>query len=376
MLIPFNRPNVTGAELDCLRQVLEGTRFSGDGEFSRRCTALLEEEVGGRRVLLTPSCTAALELSAILLDLKPGDEVIIPSFTFVSTANAFVLRGATPVFVDVRPDTLNLDETRLEALITPRTRAIVPVHYAGVACEMDEIGRVAERHGVAIVEDNAQGLFGAYRGRALGTLGSLAAVSFHDTKNLTCGEGGALFVNDERLVERAEIVREKGTNRSQFLKGQVEKYTWVDIGSSFLLSDLLAAVLYAQLVARGAVQARREAIWTRYAEGLRAWAGRSGVALPTVPGHCRQTYHIFYLLLPSEAARDALTRHLREREIQTVFHYLPLNTSAMGRRFGGRDGDCPVSEAVSQRLLRLPLYSSLTDVEQVRVIDGVTSFSL
>jgi dTDP-4-amino-4,6-dideoxygalactose transaminase len=356
--------------------VLEGTRFSGDGEFSRRCAALLEREVGGRRVLLTPSCTAALELSAILLDLKPGDEVVIPSFTFVSTANAFVLRGATPVFIDVRPDTLNLDESQLDALITPRTRAVVPVHYAGVACEMDDIGRVADRHGVSVIEDNAQGLFGAYRGRALGTLGGLAAVSFHDTKNITCGEGGALFVNDERLVERAEIVREKGTNRSQFLKGQVEKYTWVDMGSSFLLSDLLAAVLFAQLSARERVQARREAIWTRYAEGLRPWADRSGVSLPTVPGHCRQTYHIFYVLPPSASARDALTRHLRDREIQTAFHYLPLHTSAMGRRFGGKEGDCPVSESVSQRILRLPLYSSLTDDEQARVIDAVTGFSI
>ena len=373
--IPFNRPFVAGPETDYVAEVLAGGHLSGDGDFSRRCCQLLQETVGGERVLLTPSCTAALELAGLLLDLGPGDEVIVPAFTFVSSVNAFVLRGATPVFVDVRPDTLNLDESLLAGRVTRRTKAVVPVHYAGVACEMDDILRVAREHDLAVVEDNAHGLFGAYRGRALGTIGRFGTVSFHDTKNLTCGEGGALFLNEQRDVERAEIVREKGTNRQQFLRGDVQKYTWVDIGSSYLLSEILAAVLYAQLGRRDFVQARRGHLWNRYFAGLRDWAAGVGATLPTVPDHCRQTYHIFYLLLPSEALRDGLMRHLREQAVHTTFHYQPLHVSAMGLSHGGRPGDCPVAEDVSRRLLRLPLHPGLSDDDQDRVIAAVTAFA-
>jgi dTDP-4-amino-4,6-dideoxygalactose transaminase len=348
--------------------------LAGDQGFTERCRELLESSLGARRALLTTSCTHALEMAALLLGLRPGDEVIVPSFTFVSTANAFALRGARPVFVDVRPDTLNLDETKLEALITPRTRAVVPVHYAGVACEMDAILDVAGRHRVAVVEDNAHGLFGKYRGRWLGTLGELATQSFHETKNFVSGEGGALLINDDALVERAEILREKGTDRGRFLRGEVDKYGWVDLGSSYLLSDLLAAFLWGQLCERERVQDRRRRIWQRYDDELVAWAAASEVRRPTVPPHCEQSWHCYFLILPSGAARAALTRHLRDRGIQAVSHYLPLHLSPMGRGFGGREGDCPVSEAVSDRILRLPLFYELGDDEQGEVIAAVTGF--
>jgi dTDP-4-amino-4,6-dideoxygalactose transaminase len=315
-------------------------------------------------------------MAALLLDLGPDDEVIVPSFTFVSTANAFALRRARPVFVDVRPDTLNLDETKLERLITPRTKAIVPVHYAGVACEMDVICEIAERHRVAVVEDNAHGLFGRYRGRWLGTLGSLATQSFHETKNFTSGEGGALLINDAALVERAEILREKGTDRTRFLRGEVDKYGWVELGSSYLLSDLLAAFLWGQLCERERVQERRRRIWERYDAELAPWAAASGSRRPTVPAHCEQSWHCFYLMLPSSTARAALTRHLRDRRIQAVSHYLPLHLSPMGRGFGGREGDCPVTEAVSERILRLPLFFELTEAEQDEVITAITRFRI
>jgi dTDP-4-amino-4,6-dideoxygalactose transaminase len=373
--IPFNRPQRTGNEAAYLQQALDSSHWSGDGPFTRRCQALLERGLGVAKALLTTSCTDALELAALLLDLGPGDEVIVPSFTFVSTINAFVLRGARPVFADIRPDTLNLDESLLPALITPRTRAIVPVHYAGVGCEMDAIMALAERHNLAVVEDNAHGLFGHYRDRPLGTFGALATQSFHETKNFSCGEGGALLINDPRLVERAEILREKGTDRSRFFRGQVDKYTWVDIGSSFLPSDLLAAVLCAQLEAWEEIQATRRAIWHRYQDNLADWAETTGVRLPFVPDHCDQSYHMFYLLLPSLADRQDFIAHLKARGIAAVFHYLPLHLSQMGQSFGGATSDCPITEAVSDRLVRLPFYNALTRDEQEAVISAVRSFA-
>jgi dTDP-4-amino-4,6-dideoxygalactose transaminase len=372
--IPFNRPYLSGQELEYIAQVIRAGHAAGDGAFTHKCHALLQEILGVPRVLLTTSCTHALEMAALLLDIQPGDEVIVPSFTFVSTVNAFVLRGAWPVFSDIRPDTLNLDESQLERLITSRTKAIVPVHYAGVGCEMDAILHIAERHGVPVVEDNAHGLFGKYRGRYLGTFGVLATQSFHETKNLTCGEGGALLINDSRYVERAEILREKGTNRSRFFRGQVDKYTWVDLGSSYLPSDLLAAFLFAQLEARERIQASRRRIWTMYDQHLREWAPRHGLRLPTVPEHCEQPYHMYYLVLPSLEERQALIAHLKARGILSVFHYLPLHLSDMGLRFGGRAGECPVTEDVSDRLLRLPFYNDLTEVEQARVLDALAGF--
>lgn len=374
--IPFNRPSLVGPELEWMAEAVAGGCISGDGAFTRRCQEILERELGVPRSFLTTSCTHALELAALLLDVGPGDEVIVPSFTFVSTANAFVLRGARPVFADSRPDTLNLDEERLEELVTPRTRAIAVVHYAGVGCAMERVMEVAAAHGLAVVEDNAHGLFGRYRGRWLGTFGALATQSFHETKNFTCGEGGALLVNDPALVPRAEILREKGTDRSRFFRGEIDKYTWVDVGSSYLPSDLLAAFLAAQLEAREAVQARRRAIWEAYRDGLADWAGEEGVRLPAVPEGCEQAYHLFYLMLPGLDARTALIAHLRARGVHAVFHYVPLHLSAMGRRFGGRPGDCPVAEAAGDRLLRLPFYNSLRDDEQERVIAAVRELRL
>lgn len=372
--IPFNRPSLVGPELELMAQSVASGCISGDGAFTRRCQGILERQLGVPRCFLTTSCTHALELAALLLDVGPGDEVILPSFTFVSTANAFVLRGARPVFADSRPDTLNLDEERLAELVTPRTRAIAVVHYAGVACAMERVAEVAAEHGLAVVEDNAHGLFGRYRGRWLGTFGALATQSFHETKNFTCGEGGALLINEPALVARAEILREKGTDRSRFFRGEVDKYTWVDVGSSYLPSDLLAAFLAAQLEAREAVQARRRAIWEAYRDGLGDWAEEQGVGLPVVPDGCEQAYHLFYLMLPSLAARTALIDHLRARGIHAVFHYVPLHLSEMGRRFGGRPGDCPVAEAAGDRLLRLPFFNALRPDEQERVIAALRDF--
>jgi dTDP-4-amino-4,6-dideoxygalactose transaminase len=372
--IPFNRFCKVGTEFGYIQEAIEDMHVSGDGRFTKLCHALLEQALDATKVLLTTSCTHALEMAALLLDLQPGDEVIVPSFTFVSTINAFVLRGAWPVFIDVRPDTLNLDENQLEALITPRTKVIVPVHYAGVGCEMQEIMAVAGRHGLAVVEDNAHGLFGTYRNRNLGTFGCLATQSFHETKNFTCGEGGALVINDARYIERAEIIREKGTNRNRFFRGQVDKYTWVDFGSSYLPSDILAAILYAQLEARDSIQAKRRRIWDAYSASLKGWATDNGVRLPVVPEHCSHPHHMFYLLLPSEAARAHLIQHLKSSNILSVFHYLPLHLSEMGRRFGGGQSHCPVTERVSEQLLRLPFYNDMTEAEQDRVICAILKF--
>jgi len=373
--IKFNRSSLQGRELEYIFQTITAGQIAGDQTFSRKCHTLLEQALGVKRALVTTSCTHALEMAAILLDVQPGHEVIVPSFTFVSTPNAFVTRGAKPVFCDVRPDTLNLDETKLEALITPKTKAIVPVHYAGVGCEMDAILDIANRHGVAVVEDNAHGLFGKYKGRWLGTFGGMATQSFHETKNITCGEGGALLINDERFMERAEIIREKGTNRARFFRGQVDKYSWVDVGSSYVMSDVLAAFLFAQLEVWEAIQAKRRALWQRYDAELKAWAAETGTRQPSVPAHCEQAWHMYYLLLPSLEMRQALIAHLKAQGILAVFHYLPLHLSEYAQRWGGKAGDCPVTEDVSDRLLRLPFFNSMTVEQQGRVIEAVTTFA-
>ncbi|HET7144416.1 MAG TPA: dTDP-4-amino-4,6-dideoxygalactose transaminase [Anaerolineales bacterium] len=372
--VDFNRPVIVGNEFEYMRQAIENAHISGDGPFTKKCHAFLESELGVNKALLTTSCTHALEMSAILLDIQPGDEVIVPDFTFVSTVNAFVLRGAKPVFVDVRPDTLNLDESKLEAEITPATKAIVPVHYAGVGCEMDSIMEIADRHNVAVVEDNAHGLFGKYKGKFLGTFGSMASQSFHETKNFSCGEGGALLINNPLLAERAEIIREKGTNRSRFFRGQVDKYTWVDIGSSYLPSDILAAFLFAQFEQREKIQNQRMNVWGMYHEALIGWAEKHGVQLPHIPDECQQAYHMFYMLLPNLDLRQKLIAYLRERGIYTVFHYLPLHLSDMGQGFGYHAGDYPVTENVSDQLIRLPFHNALAGNDQEQVIDAILDF--
>jgi len=373
--IPFNRFCKVDTEFGYIQQAIDEMHVSGDGRFTKSCQALLEQLLGAPKVLLTTSCTHALEMTALLLDVGAGDEIIVPSFTFVSTINAFVLRGALPVFIDIRPDTLNLDETQLERLITPRTRAIVVVHYAGVGCEMDAILEIANRHGVPVIEDNAHGLLGRYKGHNLGTFGCLAAQSFHETKNFTCGEGGALVINRPQFFEKAEIIREKGTNRNRFFRGQVDKYTWVGLGSSYLPSDILAAILYAQLEARETIQARRRRIWENYDSGLRDWARRNDILLPTVPAHCSQSFHMFYLLIPTEEIRARLIRKLKSWNILSVFHYPPLHLSEMGRRLGGKPGQCPVTESISDRLLRLPFYNDLRESDQDRVIGAIQEFT-
>ena len=372
--IPFNRSGIEGQEIGHMSQSVSIGQIAGDQSYSRKCQALLEQVLGAPKVLLTTSCTHALELAALLLDIGPNDEVIVPSFTFVSTPNAFVLRGARIRFADVRPDTLNLDENQVEPLISPRTRASVSVHYAGVGCEMDAILAIARQHGIAIVEDNAHGLFGKYRQRWLGTFGALATQSFHETKNITCGEGGALVVNDPAFIERAEIMREKGTNRSRFFRGQVDKYSWVDIGSSYVMSDVLAAFLYGQLEVWRQIQEKRRSIWLRYDAELRDWAAARDIRCPIVPDACEQAYHMYYLILPSLEIRQALIAFLKARGILAVFHYLPLHLSPMGQKLGGRPGDCPVTETMSDRLLRLPFFNSLDPESQRRVIHAIHDF--
>jgi dTDP-4-amino-4,6-dideoxygalactose transaminase len=372
--IPFNRPALVGTEKTYLQKAIDNGHISGDGPFTALCHRVLSEALNVQNVLLTTSCTHALEMTGLLLNIVPGDEVIVPSFTFVSTPNAYVLLGARPVFVDIRPDTLNIDESQIESKITCRTKAIVCVHYAGVGCEMSELMRIAGKAGVPIVEDNAHGLFGKYRGRFLGTFGSLATQSFHETKNISCGEGGALVINDSSLMERAEIIRDKGTNRKRFFRGQVDKYSWVDVGSSYLPSDLLAAFLYAQLEARGMIQSFRARCWNRYHDELRSWATQHGISTPFIPEHCEHPYHMYYLVMPAAEIRTAFIRHMRRRGVLTVFHYLPLHISDMGKKFGGKPGDCPVTEAVSDRLVRLPLFNDMSDAEQDTVIDSVLQF--
>lgn len=372
--IPFNRPCLVGNEYRYIAEAIAKGHASGDGSFTQRCHELLEQQLQVPKVLLTTSCTHALEMAAILLDCGPGDEVIVPSFTFVSTANAFVLRGAKIVFSDIRPDTMNLDETKLERLITPKTKVIVVVHYAGVSCEMDTICTIAQRHGIKVVEDNAHGLFARYKGKYTGTFGCLATQSFHETKNVNCGEGGALLVNDPDLVDRALIVREKGTNRNQFFRGQVDKYSWVDVGSSYLPSDLLSAFLLAQLEGREVIQKKRRRIWDYYRQNLDAWAEENGVGLPFVPAQCEQAYHMFYLVMPSLESRQAMIVHLKSQGILSVFHYVPLHSSEMGRKWAAREASCPVTENISACLLRLPFYNDLTEADQDCVIAAVLAF--
>jgi len=367
--IPFNRPYMTGRELELIEQAHARGHLSGDGEFTRLCNEWLQRQTGSPRALLTHSCTAALEMAAILLDLIPGDEVILPSYTFVSTANAFVLRGAVPVFVDIRADTLNIDEALIEAAITPKTRAVCVVHYAGVACEMDAILEIARRHGLAVIEDAAQGVMAGYRGRPLGAIGDFGALSFHETKNLISGEGGALLVNRAEDSERAEVVREKGTNRSKFFRGQVDKYTWVDVGSSYLPSELIAAFLYAQMEQAEAITAQRLALWARYHAAFEELERQGRVRRPVVPAHCQHNAHMYYLLFPSLQKRTAAISALNEQGIRPVFHYIPLHSAPAGVRYGRSPAPMPVTDRISDTLLRLPLWLPNLDIE--RVIEAV-----
>ena len=369
--IPFNRARAFGDEMRYVAESLSTGHISSNGPFGAKCSALLEELLDGPRVLLTTSCTHALEICARLLDLEPGDEVVVPSFAFVSTAAAFALHGARPVFADVRPDTLNLDVDAVRAKLTDRTRAVVALHYAGVGCEMDALGDLCRERGVRLIEDAAHGLFGTYRGRPLGSFGDLGAVSFHETKCVTCGEGGALLVGDEGLLERARILRAKGTDRHRFEAGLVDAYTWVDHGSNYALSDLSAAFLYGQLEEREAIREHRRALWDRYDAELGGWAAAHGVGRPRVPGHCRHTSLLYYLVLPDRAVRDRLIAHLRSLGIVAAFHYPPLHLSRMGRRYGGRPGDCPVTERVSDCLVRLPLYNAMTLEDQTKVLGAI-----
>lgn len=372
--IPFNKPLFLGKEIDYIKDAIERGHISGDGYYSKKCQDTLQKILSVKKVLMTTSCTHALEMAALLLDIKEGDEIIVPSFTFVSTVNAFVLRGAKPVFADIRKDTLNIDENQIEKLISPRTRALVVVHYAGVGCELDQILGISKKYGIKVIEDNAHGLFGKYRGKYLGTFGALATQSFHETKNFTCGEGGALIINKEELIQRAEIIREKGTNRSRFFRGEVDKYTWVDLGSSYVISDILCAYLYAQIENFKSVQEKRKIVWNYYYENLKDWALEIGVRLPVVPDHCEQSYHMFYLVLPSLDFRQKLIDYLKSKKILTVFHYLPLHLSDMGMKFGGKKGDCPVTEEISDTILRLPFYNSITEEELAEVTAAIRSF--
>lgn len=374
--IPFNRPFISGREFDYMRLAARDGRLAAGGRFTARCESILAEWHGAPRALLTTSCTHALEMAALLLNLGPRDEVIVPAFTFVSTANAFALRGARPVFADIRPDTFNLDETKLEARITPATRAIVVVHYGGIGCEMDAILDIAVRRGLAVVEDNAHGLTGRYRGRTLGTFGAMATLSFHETKNLHCGEGGALIVNDAALVERAEIARDKGTDRARFMRGEASRYTWVGLGSSYGPSELSAAFLLAQLESRDLIQAMRRRLWEQYHEALAGWAEANGVTRPVIPEHCESAYHNYPMLMPTPEARARFITHMRARDILSVFHYVPLHTSPMGRTFGGREGDCPIAERVGATLVRLPFYNGMTDDERDAVVEAARAFGI
>ena len=374
-MIPFNIPPKTGNELGYIEQAIHSDKLCGDGYFSKKCESWLEEHFKTTKALLTPSCTAALELAAILIDIKEGDEVIMPSYTFVSTANAFVLRGAKIIFIDVRPDTMNINESLIEAAITPKTRAIVPVHYAGVACEMDKILAVAEKYALWVIEDAAQGVMSTYKGKALGSVGHIGCYSFHETKNYSSGgEGGAILINDPKLVERAEIIREKGTNRSQFLHGIVDKYTWQDIGSSFLPSELQSAYLWGQLESSKAINDHRLALWKEYFQGLKPLFDKKFIALPYIPDDCSHNAHMFYIKCKNLAERQDLMLYLKERGIQTVFHYIPLHSSKAGIEFGFMRGDDTYTTSESERLLRLPIYFSL-EIKQVRKIcQNINSF--
>jgi dTDP-4-amino-4,6-dideoxygalactose transaminase len=372
--IPFNKPYLSGKELEYIAEAVTGEKIAADGRFTRACSQLLETQFQIPRVLLTPSCTAALEMAAILCDLGPGDEVILPSYTFVSTANAVARTGARPVFVDIRPDTLNLDEELIEPAITPRTKAIFPVHYAGVSCEMDRILEIAARHELFVVEDAAQGVNATYRGQALGSIGHLGAYSFHETKNYVCGEGGALCVNAQEYIERAEIIREKGTNRSRFLRGMVDKYTWVDVGSSYVPSEISSAFLYAQLELLAPIAERRREIYEFYWQHFAPLEAEGRVQLPAIPAGCQSNYHMFYMILPSSQQRDGLMQHLKQQGIAAVFHYVPLHTAPVGTSLGYRAGDLPITEDLSSRLVRLPFFYAISEAQQAEVVLHVRQY--
>lgn len=366
--IPFNKPYMTGRELSYINQAHQSGALSGDGNFTKRCNAWLEQRIGCDKALLTHSCTAALEMAAILADIQPGDEVIMPSYTFVSTANAFVLRGGIPVFVDIRPDTLNIDESKIEAAITSRTKVIVPVHYAGVSCEMDTIMDIARRHDLLVIEDAAQGIMSSYKGRPLGSIGHMAALSFHETKNIISGEGGALLLNEERFAQRAEIIREKGTNRSQFFRGQVDKYTWVDIGSSYLPSEIIAAFLWAQMEEADAITRRRLAIWDNYHNAFAQLEQAGIVRRPMIPVDCRHNAHMYYILLKSLTHRTELVKALSEQGVNAVFHYVPLHSSLAGKKYGRVCGGMEFTRDISNRILRIPLWIGIEMESQDVVI--------
>ncbi|MFN0195623.1 MAG: dTDP-4-amino-4,6-dideoxygalactose transaminase [Planctomycetaceae bacterium] len=372
--IPFNKPFIAGKELFYIAQAVTFGNLAGDGPFTKRCAQMLEQRYGIRKVLMTPSCTASLEMAAMLCQLKPGDEVILPSYTFVSTANAFVRLGARPVFVDIRPDTLNIDETKIEDALTERTKAIFAVHYAGVACEMDRIMAIAKGNNLKVVEDAAQGINAFYQGRALGSIGHIGTYSFHETKNVICGEGGALCLNDPDLIEEAEIIRDKGTNRQRFFRGEVDKYTWVSQGSSYVPSEICSAFLYGQFEQIDAISQRRKELFQTYWDHLQPFEATTGVRLPRIPPDCESNFHIFYLLLPTESLRDEMLAHLKSQGVHAVFHYIPLHTSPMGQTYGGRPGDLPVTEDLSSRLIRLPMYFELTAAQQMTVIEAITEF--
>jgi len=373
-MIPFNKPYIATSQFEYIRQAIESNHISGDGAFTRECHKILEEALGVPKALLTTNCTHALEMAAILLDLHEGDEVITTSFTFVSTVNAFVLRGAKPRFVEIRDDSLNIDETRIEGAINTNTKAIFVMHYAGVACEMERILALTRKYNLPVVEDNAHGLFGKYKGKFLGTFGRFATQSFHETKNFSCGEGGVLLINEPAQIERAEILREKGTNRSRFFRGQIDKYTWVDMGSSYLPSEILAAVLRSHLEEKDFIQSKRKQIWETYQQALAGWAMEQGIRLPYIPKHCEQAYHMFYVLMPDLKTRQAFINYMKEHDILCVFHYVPLHTSDMGAKFGYKAGDLPITENLSERLVRLPFYNNLDQEEQEAVIEAVLNF--
>jgi len=372
--IPFNKPFIVGKELYYIAQAVAFGNIAGDGHFTQQCSKLLEDQFKIPKVLMTTSCTSALEMAALLANLGPGDEVIMPSFTFVSTANAVVRIGATPVFVDIRPDTLNIDCSAIEQAITPRTRAIFPVHYAGVGCDMDRIQWIARERRLTVLEDAAQGVNAFWKNRALGSIGAAGTFSFHETKNYICGEGGALCINDPNLIERAEIIRDKGTNRKQFFRGQVDKYTWVDVGSSYVPSEICSAFLFAQLEMLDVISERRRAIYDGYQVQLAPLEKEGFLSLPHVPAECTSNYHLFYILLPDAATRDGLMLHLRKQGILAVFHFVPLHSSPMGRKVGKTAGPLPVTDSVSSRLLRLPMYYDLSEEDQTRVVETIRSY--
>jgi len=374
-MIPFNRIDIQGNEILYVQKAIRNGHISGDGGYTKKCNNLLETILNIKKSLLTTSCTHALELSSLLLNIQKGDEVIFPSFTFVSTVNAFILHGAKPIFIDIRPDTLNMDENLLESLISDKTKAIVTVHYAGVGCEMDLIMDIANRHRIPVVEDNAHGLFGKYKEKYLGTFGMFSTQSFHETKNISCGEGGALLINDDDYISRAEIIREKGTNRSKFFRGQIDKYTWVDVGSSYLPSDILAAFLYAQLEQRDKIQTKRKNVWKYYYENLTSWANENGVGMPFIPEYCTQAYHMFYIIMPTLNDRNRLINYLKEKNILSVFHYLPLHLSNMGEKYGYEKGDLPITEKVSDCLIRLPFFNELSKKDIKYIVSSVRKFA-